>query len=99
VIDRGEQAALDHKAWNNNPSCAVVALASHSQDNAVAAQQQHGLAAARMHTDWTDLMRDEHVDVVDICSMNHLHVPQGIAAAEAGKHLLIEKPAANDLAG
>ena len=99
IIGIGWVAHEHIKAWNNNPSCAVVALASHSQDNAAAAQQQHGLAAARIYTDWTDLIRDEHVDVVDICSMNHLHVPQGTAAAEAGKHLLIEKPAANDLAG
>ena len=99
IIGIGWVAHEHIKAWNNNASCAVVALASRSQENAAAARQQHGLAAARIYTNWTDLIRDEHVDVVDICSMNHLHVPQGTAAAEAGKHLLIEKPAANDLAG
>src|SRR6266508_3027381 len=65
IIGIGWVAHEHIKAWNNNPSCAVVALASHSQDNAAAAQQQHGLAAARIYTDWTDLIRDEQVDVVD----------------------------------
>jgi predicted dehydrogenase len=87
------------KAYQQNPHCDVVALASHSREHAEAAREQHGLAGARVYTDYHELLRDERVDVVSICSMNHLHVEQGIAAAEAGKHMLIEKPAALDLEG
>lgn len=85
------------RAWKQNPYCEVVALASHSQDNAARVQRAHDLPNARLYTDWTELIRDDRVGLVDICSMNHLHATQGIAAAEAGKHLLIEKPAANNL--
>ncbi|HLH72107.1 MAG TPA: Gfo/Idh/MocA family oxidoreductase [Chloroflexota bacterium] len=99
VIGIGWVAREHIKAWKNNPHCAVVALASHSVANATSAKETHGLSDARLYTDWAELIRDPRVDVVDICSMNHLHVPQGVAAAEAGKHVLIEKPAANDLAG
>jgi len=38
------------------------------------------------------LLADRCVDVVDICSYHDLHVRQAIAAARAGKHLIIEKP-------
>jgi len=99
VIGIGWVAHEHIKAWRQNAQCEVVALASHSQENAARAQRDHGLAGARVYTDWEALIRDERVDVVDVCSMNHLHVPQGVAAAQAGKHVLIEKPAANDLEG
>jgi predicted dehydrogenase len=99
IIGIGWVAHEHIKAWKNNPHCTVVALASHSRENAERARQQHGLDQAVIYTDWADLIRDARVDLVDICSMNHLHVPQGVAAAEAGKHVLIEKPAANTLEG
>jgi len=38
------------------------------------------------------VLADDRVDVVNISGPNHVHTPQGIAAAEAGKHLLMEKP-------
>jgi len=99
IIGIGWVAGEHIKAWKNNQHCEIVALSSHSRENAVAAQQQFGLTGARIYPDWADLIRDERVGLVDVCSMNHLHVPQGVAAAEARKHVLIEKPAANDLAG
>ena len=38
------------------------------------------------------VLADERVDVVNLSGPNHVHAEQGIAAAEAGKHILIEKP-------
>jgi predicted dehydrogenase len=46
--------------------------------------------------DYTHALRDE-VDVVVINSPNHLHRPQAIAAIEAGKHVLLQKPVAPNL--
>lgn len=99
VIGLGWVAGEHLKAWKQNPHTEVVALSSHSRENAANVQREHELSGARIYTDWADLIRDQRVDVVDICSMNHHHVPQAIAAAEARRHVLIEKPAANDLAG
>src|SRR5262245_23157569 len=99
IIGIGWVAGEHIKAWKNNSNCEIVALSSHSRENATGAQQHYGLPGARIYTDWADLIKDERVGLVDVCSMNHLHVPQAVAAAEAGKHVLIEKPAANDLAG
>lgn len=99
IIGIGWVAHEHIKGWKQNPHSEIVALASHSRENAENARTQHGLDRARIYTDWAELIQDERVDVVDVCSMNHLHVPQGVAAAEAGKHVLIEKPASNDLEG
>ena len=47
---------------------------------------------AKGYTDFTELVKDENVDAIDICLPHHLHTPAILAAAEAGKHILCEKP-------
>jgi predicted dehydrogenase len=42
--------------------------------------------------DYHELLQDRHVDVAIICLPNYLHFPASLAALEAGKHLLCEKP-------
>ena len=44
------------------------------------------------------LMADENVNVVDICSYPYQHAKQAILAAEAGKHIFLDKPIANTVA-
>ena len=46
------------------------------------------------YRDVKKLMADENVNVVDICSYPYQHARQAVVAAEAGKHLIIEKPLA-----
>lgn len=45
-------------------------------------------------TDWRAVIERKDIDAVDICLPNHLHAPVAIAAAEAGKMVLCEKPLA-----
>lgn len=99
IIGIGWVAGEHIKAYQQNKHCRVVALASRDRDNATRARDAHGLTDARIYTDYQELLKDDRVDVVSICSMNHEHVEQGVAAAEAGKHVLIEKPVALDLPG
>lgn len=48
--------------------------------------------------DFADLIARDDIDVIDICSRSDVHAAQAIAAAQAGKHLIIEKPIGLDLA-
>jgi predicted dehydrogenase len=61
-----------------------------------AAADKHGWAAAE--TDWRDLIARDDVQVVDICTPGDSHAEIAIAALEAGKHVLCEKPLANSVA-
>jgi len=45
-------------------------------------------------TSWEKVVENPAIDVVDICTPNHLHFPVAVAAATAGKHVLCEKPLA-----
>jgi len=53
-----------------------------------------GLATSR----YEDLLEYPHIDAIDLCVPHHLHMPMAVAAARAGKHILVEKPIARTLA-
>ena len=46
---------------------------------------------------WEKMVENPVIDLIDICATNHLHMPIAIDAAEAGKHILCEKPIARNL--
>ncbi|WP_332603152.1 Gfo/Idh/MocA family protein [Arthrobacter sp. S2(2024)] len=49
-------------------------------------------------TDWRQVIERDDIHVVDICAPGWMHAEIAIAALEAGKHVLVEKPLANTLA-
>ncbi len=49
---------------------------------------------ARVYNALDDLLRDPNVDAVHVCSIHNAHADQVVAAAGAGKHVLVEKPMA-----
>lgn len=74
----------------------VTVFASRTESAAAEARRLWGggVVAAR----WQDAVSDPDVDAVDICTPPHLHAPIATAAARAGKHVLVEKPMALNLA-
>ncbi|MEU9996960.1 Gfo/Idh/MocA family oxidoreductase [Streptomyces sp. NPDC050848] len=61
-----------------------------------AAAAKHGWAAAE--TDWRALVARDDVQLVDVCTPGDSHAEIAVAALEAGKHVLCEKPLANSVA-
>ena len=53
----------------------------------------------RTYTALDDLLGDPDIRLVSLCTPDHLHVPQACRVLAAGKHLLLEKPLALDMAG
>ncbi len=74
----------------------VVAFSSRSRSSAERAAAQWG--SGDVVDDWRAVLERDDVDAVDICSPNALHAEMAIAAARAGKHVLVEKPMAVSLA-
>jgi predicted dehydrogenase len=79
-------------AFRDLPSCELVAINRAQSELAAGFAKQFG--AKRWYLDWRKLLMDEEVDAVYIATPVHLHAEQAIAAAEAGKHVLCEKPMA-----
>jgi len=89
--------AREHiKAYGKNPHMKVTALASRRRLSAQAAKDDLGLDCDVANT-FDELLSREDVDVIDICSPNVLHAEEAVATAEAGKHVVIEKPIAMNL--
>ena len=72
-----------------------MGVAASSPESAGAAAAE--LGADRAFESAEELVRDPDVDVVHICTPNHLHLPLAEAALAAGKHVICEKPLARTL--
>lgn len=56
-------------------------------------ETQYGIPLKLYH-DYEQMLRDPDLDIIDICTPHPFHAAQAIAAARAGKHMIIEKPIA-----
>lgn len=99
ILGTGDVSGEHIKAYQADPRTEVRAILSRDRARAEAQSRRYGLAACRAYTDLDQLLRAGDIQVVSICTPHHLHVEQGVAAAEAGKHLVVEKPVAIELAG
>ncbi|MDX6243599.1 MAG: hypothetical protein QOE76_1322 [Frankiales bacterium] len=75
---------------------AMIALCG--RDAAAAQEAANRLGWASVETDWKRLLVRDDVALVDVCTPGDSHAEIAIAALEAGKHVLCEKPLANSVA-
>lgn len=94
-------AAHSH-AWRTAPrffdlplAPEMTALAGRDADRLAAAAAKLGWDSTE--TDWRRLIERDDIDLIDICVPGNLHAEIAIAALEAGKHVLCEKPLANSV--
>ncbi len=83
------------KAFQHNPHTRVVAISSRRIESARRRAEEAGLQGIGLYDDLGRALRHDGVDIVSICTPQHLHCENVLQAAEAGKHLVIEKPIAN----
>ncbi|WP_026547299.1 Gfo/Idh/MocA family protein [Paenarthrobacter nicotinovorans] len=94
-------AAHSH-AWRTAPrffdlplAPELTAVAGRNGDAVRAAAAKYGWASTE--TDWRRLIERDDIDLIDICTPGNTHAEIAIAALEAGKHVLCEKPLANSV--
>ncbi|HEY1093053.1 MAG TPA: Gfo/Idh/MocA family oxidoreductase, partial [Glycomyces sp.] len=94
-------AAHSH-AWRTAPrffdlplAPRMTALAGRDAERVAAAATKLGWDSSE--TDWRRLIERDDIDLIDICVPGNLHAEIAIAALEAGKHVLCEKPLANSV--
>lgn len=83
-------------AINDLPNCDLTAIARANADKAEEFAREFG--AKRWYGDWRELLNDQEIDAVYIATPVYLHAPHTVAAAEAGKNVLCEKPMAMNAA-
>lgn len=96
VIGCGNAALNDHlPAYRARPATfTVAALADPTPERLELARVAVGLPSQDAHADPAELLARGDLDVVDLCTPNHLRAELAISAARAGLHVLTEKPLA-----
>ena len=75
--------------------CEIVAFCDTEIERAEKAAKEFGAADAKVYSDYHELLADKSIDVVHILTPNVAHAPITVAAFEAGKHVMCEKPMAH----
>ncbi|WP_258373586.1 Gfo/Idh/MocA family protein [Curtobacterium sp. MCLR17_039] len=103
MVGHGFMGAAHSQAWRTAPRFfdlgaepEMAVIVGRDPERTEAARQQYGWQAAS--TDWRAVVADPDIDVVDVVSPGSSHVEIAIAALQAGKHVLCEKPLANTVA-
>ena len=93
LVGVGAAAQVNHiPAWKKIEGVELVALCDRDPEKAARVAQKFQIP--RVHARFDDMLADEEIDAIDICTPNFLHAPMASAALEAGKHVLSERPLA-----
>lgn len=76
------------------PNVEMVAFCDIERSRAEKAAQEYGAKEAQVYQDYVQLLKEESLDVVHVCTPNSSHAPITIASLEAGCHVMCEKPMA-----
>ena len=99
LINGAGWVARQHAAaYRNRPDCRVVAVNDVSRDRASQMATELGLENIGIYNDLGQALKHPDLDIVSVCTPQHVHCGNVLQIAEAGKHIVIEKPAATTLA-
>lgn len=80
------------------PQVEMVAFCDIIEERATKAAAEYGVEGADTYLDYRELLEDDSIDVVHVCTPNNSHSEITVAALEAGKHVMCEKPMAKTAA-
>ena len=100
IVGVGWCGAQHIQAFRKNPHTDVTWLyggGDEARTRASAARHGVDLPNARIARTYEEVLAAPDVDIVSISSPNHFHADQAVAAAQAGRHMLLEKPTGLDV--
>ena len=103
LIGYAFMGAAHSQAWRTAPAFFDLPLkprlrALCGRDEAAATEVARRFGWESVETDWHALLTRDDIDIIDICTPGNTHAEIAVAALEAGKHVLCEKPLANSVA-
>jgi len=96
IIGTGWPGQMHAEAIRSTQAANLYACADLDDQRRVAFGNTH--APTKSYSDYHELLQDRQIDAAIICLPNYLHFPASLAALEAGKHVLCEKPPTLDAA-
>jgi len=91
VVGLGWVAGAHIQTFKKVKGMRPAAVCSRRDLNPAALEAEYGVPL-KAYNDYEAMLKDPSIDVIDICTPHPMHPDQAVAAAQAGKHLIIEKP-------
>jgi len=99
IVGAGWCASQHIAAFQRNPRTRITWICGRDLERTRAAAASAGVIDnVRITTEFEAVLAARDVDIVSITTPNHLHADQAVAAAKAGKHIVLEKPTGLDAA-
>lgn len=90
VIGVGSISSAHIKPYLENKKVELTAFCDINEERLKEKSELHGVK--HVYADYHDLLENDDIDAVSICTWNNTHAEIAVAALEAGKHVLVEKP-------
>ncbi|HYK91892.1 MAG TPA: Gfo/Idh/MocA family oxidoreductase [Acidobacteriota bacterium] len=97
VVGTGWVSTPHIQSFERNPYTRVAAICSREKERARSKAEVMGLKHCEAFDDYEAMLRSPGIQIISICTPHNFHAQQAVLAAEAGKHILLEKPIALDL--
>ena len=91
IVGAGTMGSVHSNSYRSVRGAKVVAICDIRPDRATKAASAHG---AKCYEDYDMMLRNEKIDVVDICLPTYMHKGFALKAISYGKHVFCEKPIA-----
>jgi predicted dehydrogenase len=97
IVGAGLQGKRRASVFQGNSKSRVEAVACGHDSDIESSQKLANAIQADMHANWREIISDPEIEAIIVCTPPHLHSEISIAAMEAGKHVLCEKPLARTI--
>lgn len=91
IVGLGWVAGAHIETFKSVKGARVTAVCSRRSHSRADLEKSYNIPL-KAYTDYEAMLADPEIDAIDICTPHPFHAAQAIAAAQAGKHLIIEKP-------
>jgi predicted dehydrogenase len=92
IVGCGRISDLHQLGYQNREDARIVAVCDSNRAHAREKSRKWGVE--KIYTDYSRLLEDKEIDVVELLTPHHLHCPMTVQAAQAGKHISVQKPMA-----
>ncbi len=97
VHGAGGISAAHIDAYKNNPETKIIGISDIDHLKCEARAREAGLRDVKFYTDYDEMLDNFDIDIISVCTPPQFTSRYAVKAAEAGKHVLIEKPVATSL--
>ena len=92
IVGCGRISDLHQVGYRGREDARIVAVCDTNKAHARKKAREWGVE--KVYTDYNQVLEDKDVDVVELLTPHHLHCPMTVQAAQAGKHISVQKPMA-----